>query len=102
VGMPFLPHERRKSVTRTWRAVRDFMYGLSRREFVDHAVRMKHETEVLFLLATFGDLASVPVIPPVFSLRLLPYVLPEIETWKRQIVRRPELWEKAEFELHSV
>ena len=78
------------------------MYGLTRREFVHHAVRMKHETEVLFLLATFGDLAGVPVIPPVFSLRLLPYVLPEIGNCKRQIARRTELWEKAEFDLHSV
>ncbi len=89
-------------VNRRWRAVKDFLYGLTGRQFVHHALEMKREAEVLFLLATLGDLASVPIMPPIYSLRLLPYLVPEIATWKRQLARPKEFWEKEDFDLHGV
>lgn len=85
-----------------WRVVADFIYGLTGRQFVHHTLQMKREAEALFLLATLGDLAGVPAIPPIYSLRLLPYVLPEIAGWKRQLARRKEFWEKEEFDLHGL
>ncbi len=90
------------AVNQRWRAVKDFMYGLTGRQFVHHALEMKHETETLFLLATLGDLASLPIVPPIYSLRLLPYFVPEFAAWKRQLARRKEFWEKEEFDLHGV
>jgi hypothetical protein len=90
------------AVNQRWRAVKDFMYGLTGQQFVHHALEMKHEAEVLFLLATLGDLAGLPIMPPIHSLRLLPYLVPEIAIWKRQLARRKEFWEKEEFDLHGV
>jgi hypothetical protein len=87
---------------RRCRAVKDFIYGLTAYPFVHHSLQMKNETEALFLLATLGDLAGLPIMPPVYSLRLLPFFFPEIATWKRQLARRKELWEKEEFDLHGV
>jgi hypothetical protein len=78
------------------------MYGLTRHQFVHHALQMKHESEAVFLLATLGDLAGLPVIPPIYSLRLLPYVVPEVARWKGHLARRKEFWEKEEFDLHGV
>ena len=78
------------------------MYGLTGQQFAHHALEMKQETEALFLLATLGDLAGLPIMPPIYSLRLLPYLVPEIATWKRQLARRKEFWEKEEFDLHGV
>jgi hypothetical protein len=78
------------------------MYGLTGRQFVHHALEMKREAEALFLLATVGDLAGVPIMPPIYSLRLLPYLVPEIAAWKRQIARPKEFWEKEDFDLHGV
>jgi hypothetical protein len=63
---------------------------------------MKHETETLFLLVTLGDLVGLPIMPPVYSLRLLPHVVPEIAKWKRQLARQKEFWEKEEYDLHGV
>jgi hypothetical protein len=51
---------------------------------------------------TLGDLVGVPIMPPVHALRLLPYVVPEIEKWKRQLARRKEFWEKEEYDLHGI
>ena len=63
---------------------------------------MKHEAETLFLLVTLGDLAGLPIMPPVYSLRLLPGVVPEIVKWKRDLARGKEFWEKEEYDLHGV
>lgn len=78
------------------------MYGLTGRQFVHHALEMRQDAEALFLLATVGDLASLPIMPPIYSLCLLPYLVPEIAAWKRQLVRPKEFWEKEEFDLHGV
>jgi hypothetical protein len=89
-------------MTRRWRAVRDFFYGMTGHPFVHHARAMNHEAEALFLVVTLGDLVGVPIMPPIHSLRFLPYVVPEISNWKRQLARRKEFWEKEEYDLHGV
>ena len=83
-------------------AVSKFLYGLTGYEFARHALEMRREMEAVFMIVTMGDLIGVPVLPPVYSLRLLPYVVPEISTWKRNMARRKEFWEKEEYDLHAV
>ncbi len=83
-------------------AVSKFLYGLTGYEFARHALEMRHEMEAVFMVVTMGDLIGVPILPPVYSLRLLPYVVPEIATWKRNMARRREFWEKEEYDLHAV
>jgi len=78
------------------------MYGLAGHQFVHHARDMKHEAEALFMLVTLGDLVGVPIMPPIYSLRLLPHVVPEIARWKRQLARKRDFWEKEEYDLHGV
>ena len=79
-----------------------FTYGMTGFEFARHAVEMRHEMETVFMVVTMGDLIGIPVLPPIYSLRLLPYVVPEIATWKRNLARRKEFWEKEEYDLHGV
>jgi hypothetical protein len=83
-------------------AAAKFVYGLTGYEFVRHALEMRHEMEAVFMVVTLGDLIGVPVLPPVYSLRLLPHVVPEIATWKRNLARRKEFWEKEEYDLHGL
>lgn len=83
-------------------ALRNFIYGMTGYEFARHALETRRELESIFMIVTLGDLIGVPVMPPVYSLRLLPYVAPEIEQWKRQMARRKEFWEREEFDLHGV
>ena len=78
------------------------MYGMTGHEFARHAVLMRHEAESLFMVVTMGDLIGLPVLPPIYSLRLLPYVVPELSTWKRQMTARKEFWEKEEYDMHGV
>lgn len=83
-------------------AVRRFLYGLTGYEFARHALEMRHEMESLFMALTLGNLIGLPILPPVYSLILLPYMVPEIAAWKRRVARRKEFWEKEEYDLHGL
>jgi len=54
------------------------------------------------MVVTLGDLIGVPVLPPIYALRLLPYVTPDVAAWKRHLARRKEFWEKDEYDLHGI
>jgi hypothetical protein len=45
---------------------------------------------------------GLPVLPPYYSLRLLPYVVPNVSTWKRRVLRERELTEEHEYDLHGM
>jgi len=82
--------------------IREFIYGMYAYEFEKQAVEMRAELESVFMLITMGDMLGVPVIPPIYSLRVLPYVVPQIATWKRRVMRERELSDREEFHLHGV
>jgi hypothetical protein len=84
------------------RALREFLYGMSAYEFEMHALEMRRSMEALFMLVVFGDMVGVPVLPPYYGLRLLPYVVPQVATWKRHLLRERELGDEHEHHLHGV
>lgn len=92
----------RDCLSARWVAIKQFVYGMTGHEFARHAVEMRHELEAVFMVVTLGDLIGVPILPPIYGLRLLPYVVPEIATWKRHMARRKEFWEKEEYDMHGV
>ena len=70
---------------------RDIMYGMSSHEMTRQAVRTRASMEHLFILITMGDLLGIPILPPYYSLRLLPYVVPQISSWKRRMLREKDI-----------
>jgi hypothetical protein len=84
------------------RALREFMYGLSGYEIAHQALELRGAMERLFMLGLFGDMLGVPILPPYYGLRLLPWVVPQIETWKRSLLRERELGSDHEHHLHGV
>jgi len=86
-----------------WRAkIREFLFGMMGMEFTRHALEMRASTETLFMLATVGDMIGVPILPPYYSLRLLPYVVPQIATWKRRVLREKEFTDEHDYDLHGL
>jgi hypothetical protein len=84
------------------RALREFFYGMISYEFVQQALELRASLNRLFMLGVFGDMLGVPVLPPYYGLRLLPYVVPEIEAWKRSLLRERELGSDHDHHLHGV
>ena len=73
------------------RAVREFLYGMTVFEWVRDMQRKRGEIERLFVLITFGDIVGIPILPPYYTLRLLPYIVPTINRWKRSLLRERDL-----------
>lgn len=71
--------------------VEEVIYGMAAHDMSRYALRTRASMEHLFILITMGDLLGIPILPPYYSLRLLPYVVPQISTWKRRMLREKDL-----------
>ncbi len=85
-----------------WQTIREFLYGLFGMEIAEHAMEMRASLESLFMLGTVGDMLGVPVLPPYYSLRLLPYIVPNIATWKRRVLREREFSDEHDYHLEGL
>ena len=85
-----------------WQAVREFLYGMLGMEIAHHAMEMRASLESIFMLGTVGDMLGVPVLPPYYSLRLLPYIVPHISTWKRRVLREKEFSDEHDYHLDGI
>jgi hypothetical protein len=70
---------------------RTVTYGMATHDMTRQALRTRGSMEHLFILITMGDMVGVPILPPYYSLRLLPYVTPQIGTWKRRMLREKDV-----------
>jgi len=81
------PGSIRNRLQRIAHAAREMLYGMTTYEWAQSARRERAEVESLFVLVSFGDLVGLPILPPYYTLRLLPYVVPAINRWKRSLLR---------------
>jgi hypothetical protein len=81
------------------KALREFMYGMTVHEMGTEFRKEKTHLDQLFMLIVFGDLVGLPLLPPYYSLRLIPYIIPTMEMWKRSILREKDLTDLATVDL---
>lgn len=83
-------------------ALREFAFGMTGYEFARHAMETRATLENLFMVVVVGDMIGLPVIPPYYSLRLLPYVTPGVTSWKRRVLRERDFSDMHDHHLHGV
>jgi hypothetical protein len=71
--------------------VKQVTYGMASHDMTRYALRTRASMEHLFILVTMGDMLGVPILPPYYSMRLLPYVVPQVATWKRRMLREKDV-----------
>jgi len=81
-------------------ALAEFAYGMTGYEFARQAIETRAALENLFMVVVVGDMIGLPVIPPYYSLRLLPFVTPHVASWKRRVLREHEFTDQNH--LHGV
>jgi hypothetical protein len=81
------------------RALGRVVYGMTVYEMVRDVNKQRGQLQRMFVLMTFGDLLGVPILPPYYSLRLLPYVVPEIQTWRYSMLRERDLTDLCDQEI---
>ena len=67
--------------------LKGILYGMAVHGSVTAFLRTRMYMEHLFMLMTLGDMLGFPIIPPYYSLKLLPYVVPNIKSWKMRMFR---------------
>jgi hypothetical protein len=77
----------------------DMIYGATIYEMVRDLNKQRSHIEHLFVLVVFGQFLGIPVLPPYYTLRLLPYVVPNITGWKRTMLRERDLTELCDQEI---
>lgn len=74
-----------------WHVTVEVFYGMTTFEWVRTMRRERGDVERLFILMTFGDILGIPILPPYYTLHLLPYIVPSIYRWKRSLLRERDL-----------
>ncbi len=74
---------------------RGFIFGLALYDGVVMFRKQRGDLEHLFVLIVFGDIVGVPIIPPYYTLRLLPYIVPAVRGWKHRMLREKDLTDLA-------
>jgi hypothetical protein len=74
-----------------WEWMTGMVYGMTMFEVVRQLRSQRAHLEHLFVLISFGDLLGVPILPPYYNLRLLPYIVPLIQKWKLRMLRERDL-----------
>ncbi len=79
-----------------WKPVKEFLFGFAGHEHVVTALKTKAEMGDVLTVALFGDMLGLPMLRPYYALRLLPYILPRLEGWKRRMLREKDLVDALE------
>jgi len=73
------------------RVIGEVMYGLLLYEPVLVMKKERGHLDNLFMLVIFGDMIGLPLLPPYYSLRLLPHIIPSLRTWRRRVLREKDV-----------
>jgi hypothetical protein len=75
----------------TIRTLREVFYGMTLYSWVRDLEKSRAEKNRLFTLMVYGDLLGIPLLPPYYTLRLLPYMVPIFHSWKRSMLRERDM-----------
>ena len=73
------------------KVLREIIYGMTVHEMDLELKKERGNLDHLFMLTVFGDLVGLPLLPPYYSMRLLPFIIPSLQTWKRSVLREKDL-----------
>jgi hypothetical protein len=76
---------------KTRKTLNEVLFGMTAYGLELELKKEKGNLNNLLMLMVFGDLIGLPLFPPYYSMRLLPFVVPHISTWKRNIQREKDL-----------
>ncbi len=86
-----MAEDQKEEKSSAFQKLKEILYGMGAHDMTRYALRTRASMEHLFILITMGDMIGVPILPPYYSLRLLPYVVPNISTWKRRMLREKDV-----------
>lgn len=92
-------HRLGEMINKVIHTLREVIYGMTVYDWVLELKKARHEQERLFTLIIFGDLLGVPILPPYHMLRLVPYLVPTFENWRRSMLRERDFTDLIDQEI---
>jgi hypothetical protein len=84
---------------RIFRVVSEVLYGMTIYDWVRELEKARGQEDRLFTVIVFGDLLGVPILPPYYTLRLIPYMVPSLFNWKRSMLRERDFTDLIDQEI---
>jgi hypothetical protein len=80
----------REFLEKVGRLLHEFLFGAAMSwVMAPHTLKQHRALERVFMLMTVGDLMGFPFAPPLSGLRLLPFMVPRLLSWRRSMI----LWD---------
>ena len=79
--------------------VREVIYGMTVYDWVRELEKARNEQDRLFTLIVYGDFLGIPILPPYYTLRLIPYLVPNLKGWRRSMLRERDLTDLIDQEI---
>jgi hypothetical protein len=74
-------------------ALKEILLGATTFDMAQDAFKMKWNVEQALMLVSIGDMLGVPVAS-FYRLRLIPYFLPRIRSWKTAVLKEKDIINK--------
>jgi hypothetical protein len=71
-----------------------FLYGAFLFELEMHLRKVKDTYEKSFMLILYADMLGIPILTNYYSFRILPYVINNLEPWKKGISKEFDILEE--------
>jgi len=81
------------------RTLGSVLYGMTVYDWVRELEKSRAEQERLFMVIVYGDLLGIPILPPYYSLRLLPFIVEPSRNWRRSLLRERDLTDRIDQEI---
>jgi hypothetical protein len=82
-----------------FRTFLNVIYGMTLYDWVRELQKVRNEQNRLFTLIVYGDLLGIPILPPYYTLRLIPYIVPTIHSWRRSMLRERDITDLIDQEI---
>jgi hypothetical protein len=86
-------------VTGSLKTIKEVIYGMTIYDWVRELEKVRGEKDRLFTLIVYGDMIGVPILPPYYTLRLIPFMVPAFQNWRRSMLRERDLTELLDHDL---
>ncbi len=98
-GILQVPKRLKAAIESALQTLREVIYGMTVYDWVHELEKARNEQDRLFTLIVYGDLLGVPILPPYYTMRLLPYMVPTLENWRRSMLRERDLTDLIDQEI---
>ncbi|MEJ2556217.1 MAG: hypothetical protein P8186_08305 [Anaerolineae bacterium] len=86
-------------IEKALQTLREVIYGMTVYDWVHELNKARNEQERLFTVIVYGDLLGIPILPPYYTLRLLPFMVPILENWRRSMLRERDFTDLIDQEI---